>query len=157
MIATWMLAVTLFTALLCVAALATEHALRTMGRQARGPWIAALAASVAWPVIAPLAAAVLIRTAADGAPVVAPATKLVIGSIAATLPPIPPSLLAYVNGALVALWAFSSLALLTRLFIAMRALSSVERSATRDVISGVPVLVTPTLGPAVFGARRPRL
>jgi TonB family protein len=157
MIAAWMLAATLFAVLLGVAAVAVERALRTLGRQARGPWLAALAIAVAWPVIAPVAAAFFPQPASDGAPAVVPAARSAIGMIADNLPAVPAAWVLYVDVALVALWALASAVLLARLALAMHALSGVERSATKDVIEGVSVLVTPTLGPAVFGARRPRM
>jgi TonB family protein len=69
----------------------------------------------------------------------------------------PPAWVNYVDAALVAAWALVSLTMLARLAWAMRALSRVERSAASEVIDGVRVLVTPAIGPAVFGARRPRL
>jgi TonB family protein len=69
----------------------------------------------------------------------------------------PPAWANYVDAALVAAWALVSLTMLARLARAMRVLSRVERSASSEVIDGVHVLVTPAIGPAVFGARRPRL
>jgi beta-lactamase regulating signal transducer with metallopeptidase domain len=160
MIATWMLVSTLFAALLGAAAVAAERALRMSGRQARGAWIAALAAAIVWPVVAPAAAIIFARPTSDGLQAGAPAAISTIGAIAATLPTVARSRAAYapyIDVAVVALWAFTSVLLLVRLARAMRALSLVERSSTSEVIEGVPVLMTPSLGPAVFGVRRPRL
>ena len=157
MIAAWMVAATLFTLLVGVAAVAIEHALRALGRQARGPWLAAFAAAVVWPIIAPVVAAHFPSSPSDGAPTVLPAVRSTIGTITSALPALPASWLGRAEAALVPLWIIASVLLLVRLALAWRALSSVERAATREVIAGVPVLVTPALGPAVFGVRRPRL
>ncbi len=157
MIAAWMVTATLFALLLGVAAVAIERALRALGRQARGPWLAAFAAAIVWPVMAPMVAARFPHPAGDGAPTVLPAVRSTIGTITSTLPALPASWLSRVEAALVPLWVLASMLLLVRLVVAWRALSSVERAATREVIAGVPVLVTPALGPAVFGVHRPRL
>jgi TonB family protein len=157
MIATWMVAATLFTLFLGVAAVAIERALRALGRQARGPWLAAFAAALAWPVIAPMVAALFPAPARGGAPTVLPAVRSTIGTITSTLPALPTSWISRVDAALVPLWVIASVLLIVRLVVAWRALSSVERAASPVVIAGVPVLVTPSLGPAVFGVRRPRL
>lgn len=157
MIAGWMLAATLFAVLLGIAAVAAERALRTLGRQARGPWLAALAAAVTWPVIAPVAATLLATPAPRIAPSIVPAARSAIGTITGNLPGLPLAWATYVDAALIALWAIASLVLLVRLGWAMRALSRVERSAANEVIEGVPVLLTASLGPAVFGTRRLRV
>jgi bla regulator protein blaR1 len=157
MIASWMAAATLFSLLLGVAALAAERALRTLGRQARGPWLVALAAAVAWPIIAPVAAALLPAPDVHGAPIALPAVRTTIGTIAPALPALPAAWTTRVDAVLVALWALASALLLVRLAVALRSLSAVERGAIKDVIAGVPVCITPSLGPAVFGVRRPRL
>ncbi len=157
MIASWMAAATLFSLLLGVAALAAERALRTLGRQARGPWLVALAVAVAWPIIAPVAAALLPAPEVNGAPIALPAVRTTIGTIAPALPALPAAWTTRVDAVLVALWALASVLLLVRLAFALRSLSAVERAAFKDVIAGVPVCITPSLGPAVFGVRRPLL
>ncbi len=159
MIANWMLASTTLAVLLGLAALAVEGALRTAGREARGAWVFALAGAIGWPLIAPVAAAAIGRGPGSVAPVLPPVTLdgSTVVTIGSALPTLPPAWARYADMVLVALWAFASLVLVVRLLLAMRALSRVERSAHHDVIEGVPVLVTPTIGPAVFGARRPRV
>jgi beta-lactamase regulating signal transducer with metallopeptidase domain len=156
MIAAWMLSATLFALLLGVAALAAERAWRTMGREARAPWLLALAGAVVWPAVAPVAAALLTRPATGAARAIVAAVP-VIGALPRRLPAVSSVWGVRVDAALLAAWALASLWMLVRLALAVRALARVERSATAEVIAGVPVLVTPTLGPAVFGARRPRL
>src|ERR1035437_2371178 len=157
MIATWMLAETLFAALLGVAAMAAEAAARTLGREARGTWIAALTAAVGWPVAAPALASGLAKFTAGGAHVPAALAPTSCATITAVMPTAPRAWIVYGDVALVALWALASTVLLIRLAWAMRTLSRLERTAERDVIDGVPVLVTPSLGPAVFGTRRMRV
>jgi beta-lactamase regulating signal transducer with metallopeptidase domain len=159
MIANWMIASTALAVLLGLAALAAERALRTVGREARGAWVFALAGTLGWPLVAPAVAAAFGRGPDSVAPILAPlaidgSTVVTIGSAPSALPP---AWVGYLDVALVALWACASLVLLARLLLAMRVLSRVERSAEHDVIEGVPVLVTPTIGPAVFGAHRPRV
>jgi TonB family protein len=154
MIATWMFAATVFAALLGVAALAAERASRTLGRQARGPWIAALAAAVGWPAIAPALSSALAKLTRGTAHGPATLAQSLVTTVNSPAPAASRGWVAYADVALIALWALMSAVLLLRLARAMRALSRVERSADRDVIDGVPVLVTPSLGPAVFGTRR---
>ena len=156
MIASWMITATLFTLLLGIAALAAERALRLAGRQGRGPWLIALAAAITWPFLAPFAAALLPEGPGTDAPAVIPVVTAAVGAIA-TIPSLPQPWLARVDAALLWLWGLISLALLVRLGLALRALSAVARVADRDVVAGVTVLVTSSIGPAAFGARRSRL
>ena len=157
MIVTWMVSSTLFAMLLGIAAVAAERALRTLALQARGPWLAALAAALTWPVFAPVASTFFRAPASAGAQPVVPAARSAIGALTGNLLPLPPAWVASVDAVLIALWVLASLVLLVRLGWTMRALSRVERSAASDVIEGVSVLVTPSLGPAVFGTRRLRV
>jgi TonB family protein len=159
MILTWMLASTALAALLGLAAIAVERALRTVGREARGAWVFALAGAIGWPLLAPAVVAALGRGARAAVVQLPPVTidGSTVVTIGKALPKFPPAWIGYLDIALVALWACASLALFVRLMLAMRALSLVELTADRDVIEGIPVLVTPTIGPAVFGARTPRV
>jgi TonB family protein len=158
-IITWMLASTALALLLAIAAIAAERALRTIGREARGPWVFALASAIGWPFAAPAVAAAFGRGATAAVTPLAPVTTdgSTVVTISSALPVLPAAWTGRLDAALVALWACASLALIARLLLAMRALSRMERTADRDVIDGVPVLVTPTVGPAVFGAHRPRV
>lgn len=158
MIAAWMGTATLFAVLLGIAALAGERALRAVRRQGRWPWVVACAAAVTWPLIAPMAARLLpvpvvdvvaTRTFADVVPPIA--------TIATALAPAPAGWVAGIDTPLLILWGIASLVLLSRLAMAWRSIARAERSATAETITGVAVLVTPSLGPAVFGVRRPRV
>ena len=157
MILTWMATATLFTFLLAVAALAGERALRTIGRQGRGPWLVALAAAVVWPIVAPLTDSLVVTPASDGGKATVPVVRSTIDMLASTLPPVPAPWFARADALVLTLWGIVSAALLVRLFLGWRALSIAARSASPGIIAGVPVLVTPAIGPAVFGIRRPRL
>ena len=157
MIASWMIASTLFAALLGVAALAAEHALRITGRQGRGAWFVALVGAVVWTGFAPTVASTVSRLTAVNAPapIVAEHTSVAVVStapVAATV-----SWVTLLDVPLTVIWALASLVLLARLLLAIRALSRMERAADSDVIDGVPVLVTESVGPAVFGTRRTRV
>lgn len=157
MIASWMIASTIFAALVGVAALAIERALRSAGRQARGAWVAALVCSIGWTAVAPAVSSTISRlTHVDVPAPVSNAASSVV-TIAAPATTVPASWTTHLDLPLVALWAIASLVLLARLVWAMRALSRMERAADRSVIDGVPVLVTESVGPAVFGTRRTRV
>jgi TonB family protein len=156
MIAAWMAASTALAVLLGAAALAAERAFRTTGREARGVWVAALGCAIGWPALAPAAAALFGR-AASAVPAPAGIRDGSTVTITSALPVMPAAWVAKADVALIALWACASIVLLARLVLAMRVLARVECTADHDIIEGVPVLVTPTLGPAVFGTRRPRV
>jgi beta-lactamase regulating signal transducer with metallopeptidase domain len=156
MIVAWMLGSTIFALLLGVAAAALERALRGLGRQGRWPWLMALGVAVAWPIVA-LSASRLFEARVAAAAIL-PAKRSVATIIAGGLPVLPFGWLSsHTETALLALWAGASMLLFVRLLLALRTLSHVERSAAPDVLEGVPVLVTPMLGPAVFGVRRARM
>jgi beta-lactamase regulating signal transducer with metallopeptidase domain len=157
MIAWWMVAASIFAALLGAAAVATERALRSLGRQTRGPWLAALVVAASWPIVALLASILFPSSTPRGVRNALPAARSAIRVIADRLPPVPDATAASWNGVLIGLWVFASIVLLGRLWLAMRALARVEKAAGSEEVAGVPVLVTPTLGPAVFGFRRPRV
>jgi TonB family protein len=123
-----------------------------MSWQARAPWIGALGASLAWPVIYPLIA----RQRAVGlAPVVIDGGAL--HAITAQLPAIPPAVSSRLSAALLALWFTASLLLAARLLLAQRALARISRSARAAEIDGHAVLVTEDIGPAVVGIVLPRV
>lgn len=156
MIASWMATTIIFTLFLAGGALAIERALRTIGRQARVVWLAALSVVAIWPAAASLMARLvpMPTIAGDGA---LPAVRSTISALAVTLPSVPTPSISELDAVLLSLWAIASLFLLVRLARALRSLSTVERTATRENIGGVDVLVTPTIGPAVFGLTRPKV
>jgi len=151
MIATWMLSALLFTALLGATALCAEAALRVAGRQTRWPWLVALGASVTWPMLAPFARR---SVPASGA----------MHSVATTLPTIqvvPDQLSAAVSWThgvdivLVTLWAVASMIVLARLVHALVVLARIRRASQPQIVDGIPVLVSASVGPAVIGVVQP--
>ena len=147
MIITWMLAATLFAVFVGIAAHASERALRLLGRQARAPWMLALAATLCWPLLAPLAARVLTwpssAVPAAASPVAMSAVRIVSGGLSAA----PGFWSSRVDVTLLALWAAFSGLLLLRLALSLRALSRIERGARQQLLEGASVLVTGDIGP----------
>lgn len=154
MILTWMLAATALAALLFGAAWALERALRLIGWQGRAPWIVALVAAIAWPVLASLAApatvqSVAVRTLTASSQLlgVAPAApEDVLSAVLARL--------ALLDQPLILLWIVGSLLLLARVLWAVVALRQTAQAATPSELAGTAVRITPTLGPAVFALWR---
>ena len=150
MIAVWMLSAMLFTALLGTAAWCAENALRAAQRQARWPWLVALTASVLWPLAAPSVRRLL-------------AEHDTMRSVTASLPTIRvvpdqlPAAMPWTNQldiAVIALWLLASAVAFARLTRALIVLARIRRASTLRVVDGIPVLVSPTDGPAVIGFLR---
>ena len=153
MIITWMLSAILFTALLALAARCADVALRVAGRQARGVWLAALAIALLWPMMAPMARTVWPAT--SGLKVMTvnlPAIRVLSNSGASS-----PTWLTNLELIVVSAWVVVSLALLLRLARAFVLLERAQASARRQMVDGVNVLVSRTLGPAVVGLAEPRV
>lgn len=152
MILTWMLAATLFALLLAAAALATDSAARLLSWPGRAPWVAALGASVVWPLALPLIARQSIvrlpPVVVNGGPVHA---------IASQLPSLPANVSSRVDAVLFVLWGAASLLLVARLVVAQRALDRISKTARATQIDGHDVLVTEDVGPAVLGIAVPRV
>ena len=152
---TWMLGATLFGTLLGVAALASEALARVLGRQGRLPWIVALVASVAWPMVT----AGVLRPS----PVRLSAVRVfgdapgIVRAVATQLPRVSRDASARLSTILAALWAVASVALLLRLALAQRNLARLTCDARPDTLDGEPLLITERFGPAVVGALRPRI
>ncbi|MEP7001291.1 MAG: M56 family metallopeptidase [bacterium] len=150
MIATWMLSALLFTALLGVSAFCAESVLRAVGRQTRWPWLVALGGSVVWPALAPIVRRLIPETGA-------------MRSVATTMPSIqvvPDQLPAvswthWVDVALLTMWAITSAIVLTRLGYSLVVLSRIRRASQPQVVDGVSVFVSASVGPAVVGIVQP--
>lgn len=163
MIAVWMVYATLVMALLAAAAHLAEAALRPLGRPIRGLWLAALGAGVVWPVAlvalgaarptpAPASANVAGGPAADGVasvPLLGPAWQDGLSTVAGGL--------AVLDVPLLVLWGAASAGGLVLLLAGARALRRERRSWRRLRLEGVPVHLSETRGPAVFGFLRPRI
>ncbi len=156
MMARWMLAASLFGVLVSLATLALDRVLRAQNRGTRGEWGVSVVMMIAWPVLA-----ALFLTQPDVRADVTIGQAVAVG---ATQAPelswwrelaLPSEL--QVNMTLLLLWALASLLLLVQAIRAVRRLRRVERESTRTSICGEPVLLSPQLGPAVFGVRTPRI
>ena len=148
-----MLSALLFTALLAAAAWCAEYALHTAGKPTRWPWLAALGASVLWPMVASFVRRSIPDTGA-------------VRSVVTTLPTIQvvpdhlPATVAWthwVDVALVTAWAVASLIVVVRMMHALVALRRIRRASTPRTVDGVPVLVSNDVGPAVVGVLAPRV
>ena len=146
MILSWMVASVLFALLVGAAARATESAARLMSWQGRAPWIAAIVASLVWPVLVPLLAA---RRIVRLAPIIVGGG--VVHDVAAQLPSLPNGVSGRVDAVLAVCWLVASLALIARLIHTQRTLARIAGSARPSNIDGHAVLVTDAVGPAVVG------
>ncbi|MGH7653334.1 MAG: M56 family metallopeptidase [Gemmatimonadaceae bacterium] len=152
MILSWMLASVLLALLVGAAARAAESAARLMAWQGRAPWVAAIAVSVAWPVVVPLLAA---RRVVHLAPIIV--GDGVVHRVTAQLPSLPAGVSARLDTVLLACWLAMSLMLLVRLVRTQRALARITGSAQARSIDGHAVLVTDAVGPAVVGVTAPQI
>jgi TonB family protein len=152
MIITWMLAATLFAALLGIAAHSMEAISRLFCRQGRAPWAAALIATVVWPILLPMVSRMKI---VQLRPVVIDGGA--VRAIAARLPDMPRAVASRIDAMTIALWALATLLLLTRLLRAQRALIQIARESRAARIDGHDVFVTSDIGPAVVGIAAPRV
>jgi TonB family protein len=128
--------------------------LRSHGRAERGVWIVALAATLLFPAL----------TLSRPRPVPAAASPPVLVDVStpthvATLAPIAPSGAQSldIDGLLVVVWVVLSLSLALRWALSAIRLGSLERSWIPETLDGVPVALTPELGPAVTGILRPKI
>src|ERR1019366_5128678 len=152
MILTWMLAATFFALLLGAAARALESAAPLLSWQGRAPWVVALGASLAWPVLLPL---IVRQKTVRLSPVVVGGGA--VRSIAERLPPIPSSIASHLDSILISLWVLASVLLAAQLVLAQRTLARISRSARATEIDGHEVLLTESVGPAVVGISTPRV
>lgn len=152
MIASWMLSAILFSALLGVAAVLGEFALRTARRQARWPWLVALAGGFLWPLAAPL-----LRQWLSAAPemlnvaVAMPSVRVVPDALPGV------SVARWVDAALLAVWTAASTVAFGRLLHGLVLVRRIRRNSRPRVIDDVPVLVSGGVGPAVIGVWTPRV
>ncbi len=144
----WMLSVTLFTTCMAIAAWCAEWALRARRRPARGAWLFAFCTSVVWAVL-------VARPRVVGAGNTAAVTLIqklpaihVDSSVTTSMP---------LERLLWGIWAVTSVILLVRALRALTSLRAAQRTATVQVIDGVPVLVTRDIGPAVAVGPRSRV
>jgi len=157
MIVTWMVGSLLFAALVALAALAAERALLSAGRERRWPWVAAVAVGTVWPLAAGIALLMRVRPAQLAPVVIGALPPSAIHAVASQLPLLDATMIDTAGNALATLWVLASLVLLMRLLIGVRRLRVAEATGTKRSMDGMPVLVTDSLGPAVYGALKPRI
>ena len=151
MIITWMLTMSVFTALLAVAALAAERLARAFGREGRWGWVAAMVIGSAWPIAAPIISRVSPAPSASvtllpGIRVMSDARQALEDSPIVSAP-----LLASV---VLIVWLVATALLALRLLRAMMLLRRVRASSAVHVVDETRVLVSDAIGPAVIGLRR---
>jgi TonB family protein len=159
MIAFWMLYCLAVGALLSLGALAMERAMRAFRRPQRWIWAAAMVLAMALPAAArwlPRASEpVLARTAMDASGVGAARMRI------ADLPPAAESKpridVAALDRPLAYGWMGMSAVALLALFAASAVLERRRRGWRAAEVDGVPVLLSPTTGPAVIGLFRSRI
>jgi TonB family protein len=151
MIATWMLYAIVVSTLVALAAIACERMLRLAGQPARWAWGGAFVTSVAVPLIelvrpaAPAGGAIPI--ADGGATLIDPALFFSLMNAPAASPTI-----SALTGVVAGGWVAAS-ALLAVVLLGSQA--RVRRETNRcpaEIVDGVLVRLTPTLGPAVIGS-----
>jgi TonB family protein len=146
MIASWMIYSVLIAGLLSGAALAGDAALRLTGREARWIWVAALLASLGWPLAAGLIG--------PAGPVPNPGGVAVVAQVVAAALPAPSPGLVALDTVLLVGWGTASGAVLLLLVLSQRAL---RRDAARGLVrelDGHRVCITAASGPAVVGGLR---
>jgi beta-lactamase regulating signal transducer with metallopeptidase domain len=162
MIAAWMGYALAIAALIAVAALAAEQALRIARRQTRWVWAAALVGSVVLPLIAPrLQIAATTATerqhrellAALGQPARMGTTALPWTASSAPIVTSSPSL----SDWLLIAWAASSLTLACAVGLSRWHLHQRLRHSRSMTLAGTSVFVTDNVGPAVVGLITPRI
>jgi len=166
MLANWMLYSVAVGVLLGGGAIALERGLHALGRPTRWAWAAAMALTLALPVLARLAPARGAPPAA--APPVATAAVAAAVSVPRPAPPAPkvrvPSVpavrsfdLGALDPALRVAWGASSAAVLLALAAMGAVLARRRRGWAAAEVDGVPVLVSADVGPAVVGLVRSRI
>jgi len=155
----WMAFAAAVAALAGVAALAVERALRLFRLPTRGVWLAAMAASLALPLVLPRPSRV--QPGPVPAPTVWPLMNArtvgrATGHSVAT-DPTAPSIRSRVDAALPWGWAAGTLAMAAGLAVAALRLARRRRAWPVARMAGEHVLVSPGVGPAVVGFVRPRI
>lgn len=147
----------LFAVLTALAALAAERASVALGYSRRWPWLFALAAGTLWPIVAGIAFLVTPRAVTLPTAVIGAQVPSVVDSFSAQLRTLDPSWVDLAGRALVAIWIAASLVLVVRLLAGIIHLRRVDRSGAIHDVDGMQVLVTESVGPAVYGVRNPRI
>jgi TonB family protein len=159
MIAHWMLYCLAIGALLSLAALATERAMRAFALPQRWVWAAAmvlmlaLPAAARWLPRATPAAPARLASASGGAEMRIPLTEQPTAAAESA----PRINIAALDGLLAIGWMMSSAAAVLALLAAWAVLVRRRRGWQAAEVDGVPVLLSPATGPAVIGLFRGRI
>ncbi len=156
MIAGWMIFAVAVGVALTLAALATEHASRMLGRPGRFAWAAAIAATVVWPAIAFFVQA-RAHPAVSGPPAPLLPFAIDVTRMVPATAPATGSTLGALNAVLLTGWALASCLLCARFVLAVRRVARRRATWTCQTVEGEPVRVSPDLGPAVVGVLRPEI
>lgn len=140
-----------FGALAALAAWAAEQARWLLGASRRLPWLVALLATAAWPLIQTTVGHLI---ASSPAMVAIQLPPLVIATqtanaVSGTKP--------WLAAGLVIIWGVASFVMLVRLVLAARAATTALRTGEPSVIDGAPVVLSDRVGPAVVGWVRPHV
>jgi bla regulator protein blaR1 len=153
--AAWMLYVIAAGVALALAAHLCERGLTRLDRPARWPWLASMVGTAIWPLIRAAAPVVGTSSVPGGGEA---GVGMGAAAPAAGWRVVPPELPTVVpDAALVAGWGLASLVALVVLAVAAAALRRDRRGWRPAVVAGEDVLVSADVGPAVVGARRPRI
>ena len=147
MILVWMLYATVLAALFGGAAMALETLFAARGRPRRAVWIAAIIGSLTWPAVAALARSAL--PTARLAPIVVTPLNSSMARASTFV-----SRARSMDTLLLSAWSIATLALLVRLAAGRRTLRRRRGEWEHASIDGMPVRLSPNVGPAVVGLRR---
>lgn len=145
MLVHWMFHALLFSAILTGAAMALSSALRMAGAPARGVWALALLGSFLLPIRS------VVWAPGRGGVVESGAGFPLLSS------PDLQAALAPLDGPILLLWALASAFLLLRGIFGFLRLRQLREDWQEHQLSGLPVLVSRTVGPAVVGVHRGRI
>ena len=159
MIASWMLRTIAVGLLFALAAAALERGAKGLRLARRVPWLAALAASLLWPVVIAGRAALFGPGDDSIARAILPALVIDGADRVGTLGARFVALLTGLSSdmALIVGWALASSVLLARGVTGYLAARRLRATATTRCVDGVDICVTEGAGPAVVGVRRPTI
>lgn len=140
-----------FGTLAAIAAWSAEQARWLVGASRRLPWLVALIATAAWPLIQSNIGQLLSSSSA-AAGIQLPVVLIVSQTASAVASNRP-----WLAQIIAVLWGIVSLLLLVRLVFAARAATSVLRTGEPAMIDGAPVVLSDTVGPAAVGWVQPHV
>jgi len=166
MITALMLYLTVIAALFVVAAHAAERVLRLIGKPGRGAWVAGMLFMCLVPLavarlrhdrVTPTGPSLTVGERRGQQPVVATAVDEVRGIIPTNLMVKSESPLTLFDRPLLAMWIAGSIAWALLLIGSAARLAVTAHSWRREVVDGIPVLISHDTGPALIGAIFPQI